>query len=45
MLRFLVEFYEIRRQIVSSRRCLLQFSERELDDVGLMAGDVPGRRR
>lgn len=44
MLRFLVELLETQQRISSTRRCLFHFTERELEDVGLMASDVPYRR-
>jgi uncharacterized protein YjiS (DUF1127 family) len=43
MLRFLAKLLETRQRIVRSRRCLVHFTERELEDVGLKASDVPRR--
>ena len=40
MVRFLLELLEMRQRILSSRRVLVHFTDRELEDVGLMRGDV-----
>ena len=40
MVRYLLELLEMRRRILSSRRVLVHFTDRELEDVGLMRGDV-----
>jgi uncharacterized protein YjiS (DUF1127 family) len=40
MLRFLVGLLETQKRILRTRRCLLHFTERELEDVGLTSGDV-----
>lgn len=40
MVRYLLELLEIRQRILSSRRVLVHFTDRELEDVGLMRDDV-----
>ena len=40
MLLFLVELFETQKRISSTRRCLYHFSERELNDIGVVLGDI-----
>lgn len=43
MVRYLLELLEMRRQLVSDHRILIHFTDRELEDVGLIRGDVSCR--
>lgn len=41
MFQCIVNLLEVRRRILNTRRCLLHFTERDLDDVGLTRADTP----
>jgi uncharacterized protein YjiS (DUF1127 family) len=43
MLRFLLDLLVAQARIRSSHRTLLQFTDRELEDVGLLRIDIPDR--
>lgn len=41
MFRFIVDLLQARQRVSNTHRCLLHFTERDLEDVGLTRADAP----